>query len=147
MNSLQFQPLFVFLRVDFSHFSPFEGEFFAIFALWGWILCIFHLFSVNFFAIFTFLRRILCLFYPFRMNSFQFSTFKGYFSDWGFSIWNSACVLFCHKSPVFFWVICWHFLSFKRVFFTIFTFLAFFGMKMDKKFSCNGECFKILIFV
>ena len=34
----------------------------------------------------------------------------------------------------------------KRVFFTIFTFLGFFGMKMDKKFSCNGECFKILIF-
>ena len=31
--------------------------------------------------------------------------------------------------------------------FLIFTFSGFFGMKMDKKFFCNGECFKILIFV
>ena len=65
----------------------------------------------------------------------------------GFSIWNSGLGLFWHKSPVFFWVICWHFLPFKGLFVTIFTFLGFFGMKMEKNFSCNGECFKIFIFI
>ena len=53
-----------------------------------------------------------------------------FFSDWGFSISNYACVLFWHKSPRFWGVICWHFLPFKRVFFTIFTFL---GWKWTKK--------------
>ena len=60
-----------------------------------------------------------------------FEIFYFCFSYWGFSIWNSGWVLFWHKSPVFFWVICWHFLPFKRVFFTIFTFL---GWKWTKIF-------------
>ena len=67
MNSLQFHPLFVFLRVDFSHFLPFEGEFFAIFALWVWILCIFHLFSVNFLQ-----------FLPFKGEFFAFFILSGW---------------------------------------------------------------------
>ena len=151
----------------FVSFS-FYGEFFVFFTLQEWILC-------NscpwrwIFSIFTFKGWILCSFHPSRVKSLQFllswdifrvkstkklllqwwilCTFGFYLRDWGFSLWNSACVLFCHKSPVFFWVICWHFLPFKRVFFTIFAFLGFFGMKMDKNFSCNGECLKILIFV
>ena len=165
--------------MNFSYFSPFVGEFFAIFTVWGWILFIFHLFSVNslqflpfyleFFAFFILWGWILCNFLPSMVNSLHFSFFKGEFfciffhfkgeffafftleveffavftlwewilcnfhpsrvkffqflpswgifcvSGLGFSIWNSACVLFCHKSPVFFWVICWHFLFFKRV--------------------------------
>ena len=149
-------------------FFFFYGEFFLFFTLQEWILC-------NscpwrwIFSIFIFKGWILCSFHPSRVKSLQFllswdifrvkstkklllqwwilCTFGFYLSDWGFSLWNSACVLFCHKSPVFFWVICWHFLPFKRVFFTIFAFLGFFGMKMDKNFSCNGECLKILIFV
>ena len=144
-------------------FLTFRGEFFAFLTLLGWIFCFFSfkgeffaffplrinslqflLFKGETFAIFTFLRYFLgdkdkITFV--MVNCFKFFFF--YFSDLGFSIWNFSCVLFCHKLPVFFWVICWHFLSFKRVFFTIFTFLGFFGMKMDKKFSCNGECFKI----
>ena len=54
------------------------------------------------------------------------------------------CVLFWHKSPVFFWVICWHFLPFKRVFFTILFFIDFFGMKLEKNFSVMVNALKFL---
>ena len=181
MNSLQF--------------SIFEGEFFAIFSLWGWILFIFTLYGwilsifyplrVNSFAIFPFWWWILCNFQPLRVNSFHFYpsrvnslhfllfegeffvflTLKGEFfaiftlqgwilfnfylleiflwvkrtKNYSFSceffeilifilvigvfLSGILCVLFWHKSPVFFWVICWHFLPFKRVFFTILFFI------------------------
>ena len=163
-------------RENSLRFSSFQDEFSAVFNFQGWILCIFHPFRVNFlyffplkvnslqflpfkdefFAIFTlqgwnlFNFYLLEIFFGRKGQNYSYNgeLFLIFFLfKWlGFSIWNSACVLLGHKSPVFFWVICWHFLSFKRVFFTIFTFLGFFGMKMDKKFSCNGECFKILIF-
>ena len=187
------------VTVNFSHSLPFEGEFFAIFTLWGWILCIFHPLSVNsmqflpinceFFAFFTLSGWILCNFQPSRVNSLPFSLSKGeFFVFFTLQGWN-LCNFYLHE--IFFWwkgqknysfngeffeilvfilvigvflsgilgvccfytnhpffgVLCWHFLSFKRVFFTIFTFWGFFAMKMDKTFSCNGECFKILIFV
>ena len=39
------------------------------------------------------------------------------------------------------------FFTLQACIFTIFTFFGFFGMKMDNKFFCNGECYKILIFI
>ena len=123
-------------KVNSLHFLPFKGEFFLFFILHGWIFYNFHpwrwipydffplrLNSLQFspfkseiFAIFTFLRYFLGeRDKKLLLQWWILWTFGFYLSDWGFSFWNSACVLFCHKSPIFFWVICWHFLFFKRV--------------------------------
>ena len=140
-------------RMNFLQFLTSKGEFIAFFSLLEWSFCIFYPSRVNslqflpeFFAVFTLQVWNLCNFYffeiflgekdkKFLLQWWIFWTFGLYFSDWGFSFWNSACVLFCHKSPVFFWVICWCFLSFKRLFFTIFAFSWFCAMKMGKKCS------------
>ena len=114
-------------RVNSSHFSPLKDEFFAIFILkgdfflifilQGWILCNFYPLRLNslqfsslkveIFAIFTLRffwgekdKKLLLYWWIFEILIF--------ISVIGvFSIWNSGCVLFWHKSPVFFWVICW----------------------------------------
>ena len=101
-------------------FSPFEGEFFAILTFKG-----------EFFAIFTFLRYFL------GEKDKNYSC-NGEF----FKILIFILVIGVFLSGIL-RVCCF---DFKRPFFFIFTFLGFFGMKMDKNFSCNGECFKILIF-
>ena len=98
-------------RVNFFHFSSFEGEFFTIFTLYDWILCVFHSswmnslqfpplrvnslqfspFKGEFFAIFFFLR----FFWVKRTKNYSgngefFKILIFYFSDWSFSIFNSA---------------------------------------------------------
>ena len=90
------------LRVNSFQFSPFEGQFFAFFFFWGWILCFFHRLRMNsfqfspfegeFFAIFTLCGWFLCIFYSLRVNSLQLSIFEGeffaIFSLWGWILFT-----------------------------------------------------------
>ena len=126
--------IFHFLRVNSLHFLPFEGEFFVFFTLKG-----------EFFAIFTLQGWILFNFYPLEIFLWVKRTKNYSFSCEFFEIFifilvigvflsGILCVLFWHKSPVFFWVICWHFLPFKRVFFTILFFIDFLGWNWRKIF-------------
>ena len=112
--------------MNFFHFLFFTGDFFTIFSLEGEFFTIFFPLRLNslqfspfksdIFAIFTFLRYFLGeRDIKLLLQWWIPWTFGFYLSDWGFSFWNSACVLFCHKSPIFFWVICWHFLFLNRV--------------------------------
>ena len=119
------------------YFSLFKGELFAIFTLQGWNLCNFYLHEIFFW--WKGQKNYSC-----NGEFFEILVFILVVGVFLSGILGVCCFYTNHP---FFGVLCWHFLSFKRVFLTIFTFWGFFAMKMDKTFSFNGECFKILIFV
>ena len=114
MNSL----LFSTVKGEFFAFFTLKGWIFLFFILHGWIFYNFHpwrwilydffplrLDSLQFspfkseiFAIFVFLRYFLGeRDKKLLLQWWILWTFGFYFSDWGFSFWNSACVLFLSK--------------------------------------------------
>ena len=143
--------------VNFLYFLPFKSEFLAILALEGEFFQFLPL-KDEFFAVFTLQGWNLCNFY-----------FRELFLGWkvqkiALAMVNSLyCWVFFKWLGFFFLEFCvcvvlsqitrfllgdlLTFFTLSACIFTIFAFLGFFGMKMDKKFSCNGECLKILIFV
>ena len=116
MNSWQFSPA----RVNSLQVLPLKHEFFGFF--------------------FTFQGWIFCTFYPLRVNSLQFSPFKGEFVAF-LMCQDEFLAIFTLEGEFFAiftlqgWNLCKFYLS-----------EIFWGWKGQKKYSCNGEFFEILIF-
>ena len=133
------------------HVSPFEGGFFAIFTVWGRIICIFPPFSVislqpltfqgEFFAFFSLSGWILCNFQPFRGNSFHFWLFKGEF----FVFFTLQGWILCNFYS-WGWILC-NFYPSKVKSVQFLSFWDIFWVKRTKNYSCNGEFFEILVFI